>query len=156
MELGPDPLALASSFGVSAALILRRLAALPELEAGLVVCDRSGTVLFRKSVEGFTVPRHGACCPLWPLFGVLGQPGLMLREVVSQLGRAQARFTAFAASEVATPAAYNAPALSQAVMLLLPASSAPKSDLAVGSTCRVCSQTSCVARRELSILAGTA
>jgi transcriptional regulator with XRE-family HTH domain len=154
-ELGPDPLALAGRFGGSPALILRRMAALPELEAGLVVCDRSGTVLFRKSVEGFTVPRHGACCPLWPLFGVLGQPGLIARETISQLGRAQARFTAFATCEVATPGSYNAPALSQAVMLLLPAGQAVEVDFAVGSTCRVCPQTDCVARRELSILAGS-
>lgn len=155
-DIGPDPLALVARFGVSTALVLRRMAALPELEAGLVVCDRSGTVLFRKSVEGFTVPRHGACCPLWPLFGVLGQPGLVLREVVSQLGRARARFTAFATSEVATPGSYNAPALSQAVMLLLPAAPSVDVNVAVGSTCRVCSQNACVARRELSILLGAA
>jgi predicted transcriptional regulator len=152
---GADPLALTRIFSVSASLILRRMAALPELEAGLVVCDRSGTVLFRKSVEGFTVPRHGACCPLWPLFGVLGQPGLVARETISQLGRAQAMFTAYATSEISAPGSYNAPALSQAVMLLLPAGSGTQAELAVGSTCRVCPQAQCTARRELSILAGT-
>jgi predicted transcriptional regulator/DNA-binding XRE family transcriptional regulator len=153
-SVSPDPLALASRYGVAPAVILRRLAALPELEAGIVVCDRSGTVLFRKSVEGFTVPRHGACCPLWPLFGVLGQPGLVVRETLSQLGRTQARFVTFATCEVATPATYNAPALSQAVMLLLPAPLTAKDDLAVGSTCRVCPQSACTARREVSILGG--
>lgn len=155
-SVGPDPLQLAAHFRLPAALILRRMAALPELEAGLVVCDRSGTVLFRKSVEGFSVPRHGACCPLWPLFGVFGQPGLVLRETISQLGRAQVILTAYATSEVTMSASYNAPGLSQAVMLLLPAASSAKSENAVGSTCRVCPQANCVARREPSILSGVA
>jgi predicted transcriptional regulator/DNA-binding XRE family transcriptional regulator len=155
-EIGPEPLELAARFGVATSLVLRRMAALQELGAGLVVCDRSGTVLFRKSVEGFTVPRHGACCPLWPLFGALGQPGLVARQTISQLGRSQARFVAFATSEISTPATYNAPTLSQAVMLLLPETAMSENDLAVGSTCRVCPQTTCSARRELSILAGTA
>lgn len=154
-ETGPDPLVLAAKFHLPVALILRRLAALPELEAGLVACDRSGTVLFRKSVEGFTVPRHGACCPLWPLYGVLGMPGLVLRNSVSQLGRAQARFTAYATSEISTPAHYNAPSLIHSFMLLLPETSGGDVDLAVGSTCRVCSQSACAARREPSILSGT-
>ncbi|MEW9918525.1 short-chain fatty acyl-CoA regulator family protein [Marimonas sp. MJW-29] len=149
---GSDPLALSSTLRVPVACVLRRLAALPELEAGLVVCDRSGTVIFRKSVEGFTVPRHGSCCPLWPLFAVLGQPGAVIRERVSQLGPAQAQFEAFATCEAMAIAGYNTLPLVQAVMLLLPTDAGAAAGTPVGSTCRVCPQQSCRARREPSIL----
>lgn len=155
-ESGDDPLAVARHLDVSAALLLRRMAALPELETGLVVCDRSGTVLFRKSVEGFTVPRHGACCPLWPLFGVLGQPGLILCATMSQLGRAQAGFVSYSTTEVGAPQTYNQPGSAQAVMLLVPTAAGSTAELAVGSTCRVCPHEGCPARREPSILSGVA
>ncbi|NNE51073.1 MAG: DUF2083 domain-containing protein [Sulfitobacter sp.] len=151
-ESGVDPLALSRHFGVPVAVILRRLAALPDLGAGLVVCDRSGSVIFRKSAEGFTVPRYSGCCPLWPIFAALASPGQVLREDVTQLGRAQARFTAFAVSETLAGPAYNAPALTQAFMLLIPVPSGKPGGISVGSTCRVCPHPSCGARREPSIL----
>ena len=147
-----DPLALAAALRCPMPCLLRRLAALPELGAGLVVCDRSGTVIFRKSVEGFTVPRHGSCCPLWPLFAVLGQPGLVVTSRVNQLGRAQAQFECFATCEAISSAQYNTPPLVQSVMLLLPADAGVASGMEVGSTCRVCPQDNCRARREPSIL----
>jgi predicted transcriptional regulator/DNA-binding XRE family transcriptional regulator len=150
--LGADPLRLSHHLGCATATILRRMAALPELGAGLVVCDRSGTVIFRKSVEGFTVPRHGACCPLWPLFAVLGQPGLVVSEKVHQPGRADAQFMCFATCEAASTRSYNAAPLVQAVMLHLPADAGAGPGTPVGATCRVCPQTSCSARREPSIL----
>tara|TARA_R110002094_G_scaffold39404_6_gene51956 strand:- start:682 stop:2019 length:1338 start_codon:yes stop_codon:yes gene_type:complete len=148
----PDPLLLSRTLNAPVALVLRRLAAVPELGAGLVVCDRSGTVVFRKSVEGFTVPRHGACCPLWPLFAAQGSPGALLRETVNQLGRAQAQFVAYATSGTAVNAAYNATPLAQVLMLLIPVPAGAASSRAVGSTCRVCPQNNCSARREPSIL----
>lgn len=153
---GPDPLTLARSLNCPVAIVLRRMAALPELGCGLVVCDRSGSVIFRKSVEGFTVPRFGACCPLWPLFTVLGQPGLVTTERISQVGRSGAVFDCFVASEVlALPPQYNAAPQVQAVMLQIPADAGPaQQPKTVGATCRVCPQQDCTARREPSIMAG--
>jgi hypothetical protein len=153
-ELGPEPLEIARQLGLAPALVLRRLAALSDLGAGLVVCDRSGTVIFRKSVEGFSVPRYSGCCPLWPLFAALAGPGQVLRARVSQLGRAQAHFTALAVAEAQAAADYNAPALLQGYMLLLPvpAGAGPAQEL--GATCRVCPRAACPARREPSILGG--
>ena len=152
----PDPVALSRSLGVSVAVILRRLAALPDLGAGLVVCDRSGTVIFRKSVGGFSVPRFGACCPLWPLFSVLGHPGMVVHERVQQLGRTPAPFDLFATCEAQGTPSYNRLPLVQAVMLILPgtegASIAALRD--VGPTCRICPRKGCAARREPSILEG--
>ncbi|MEM6940525.1 MAG: helix-turn-helix domain-containing protein [Pseudomonadota bacterium] len=154
-RVGSDPLALTRALDQPAAVILRRMAALPELQCGLVVCDRSGTVLFRKSVEGFNVPRSGACCPLWPLFSALGQPGALIAERIGQLGRTDYEFMSYATAEVvAAPASYNMPPLVQAVMLqLLAPPGSGEVVRAVGSTCRVCPQESCAARREPSILA---
>ncbi len=151
---GPDPLTLTRRLDVSVPVLLRRLAALPELGCGLVVCDRSGTVIFRKSVEGFTVPRFGACCPLWPLFSVLGQPGAVVSERISQVGRSGAMFDCYVASEtLAPPAAYNTAPQIQAVMLQIPADAGPAQSVnTVGATCRVCPQEECTARREPSIL----
>ncbi|MGC1495088.1 MAG: short-chain fatty acyl-CoA regulator family protein [Sulfitobacter sp.] len=151
-RLGSDPVTLARDLHQPVVRVLRRLAALPELAAGLVVCDRSGTVIFRKSVEGFTVPRHGACCPLWPLFSALGHPGSVMASRVSQLGHAHAEFDCFAASDTVGVPSYNAAPLVQAVMLLVPTSAGTKSAEQMGSTCRICPHEDCVARREPSIL----
>jgi transcriptional regulator with XRE-family HTH domain len=149
---GPDPLTLARVLNAPPALILRRLALRPDLGAGLVVCDRSGTVTFRKSIEGFTVPRIGASCPLWPIFGALSQPGLVSAGQIRQVGRSEAHFDVYAASETRVVQDYNAPPLTQAVMLLLPASGPRKDAVEVGTTCRICPQHNCGARREPSIL----
>lgn len=151
---GPDPVTLARHFGVPVAVVLRRLAALPQLGAGLVVCDRSGTVIFRKSVDGFSVPRFDSCCPLWPLFAALAAPGVVLRERVGQLGRAQVQFDAFATTELAPAHDYNTPVPARCVMLLLPAPAGDTSQpvRAVGATCRICPQEKCHARREPSIM----
>lgn len=154
---GADPLLLAQRLDKSVPVVLRRMAALPELGCGLVVCDRSGTVIFRKSVEGFTVPRFGACCPLWPLFDVLGQPGRVHSARVSQLGRSETQFDCFVASEMTSqPAHYNAAPLVQSVMLQMPVNAgAGGTAQPVGSTCRVCPQDKCPARREPSIIGAT-
>ena len=103
-------------------------------------------------IEGFTVPRFGACCPLWPLFAVQGQPGLVVKSRVMQMGRGQAQFEAIATCEVQAAAAYNTPPLSQSVMLLLPVPSGAAPAQPVGATCRICPVEGCRARREPSIL----
>jgi len=150
--LGPDPVALAARLNLPVARILRRMASVPELGAGLLVCDRSGTVIFRKSIDGFVVPRFGACCPMWPLFSVLGQIGVVARERLHQLGRASAEFDCIATCETVGPASYNTPPLVQAVMLILPARDVSSARQDVGATCRTCPRDGCAARREPSIL----
>lgn len=153
---GLDPVALARRFGLAPALILRRLAGMPALGAGLVVCDRSGTVIFRKSVDGFSVPRFDSCCPLWPLFGALGAAHSVLYERLGQLGCGHVQFDAYATTEASTAAGYNAPAPVRAVMLLVPAivgdTSMPLRE--VGVTCRICPNAACGARREPSVMVG--
>lgn len=151
-EHGADPMALARATDQPVGRVLRRMATMPELGAGLLVCDRSGTVIFRKSIDGFVVPRFGACCPLWPLFSVLGNPGTVTRTRVHQLGRGHAAFECFATCEMLDAPAYNTQPLVQAIMLILPARDLSEKPVDVGSTCRVCPAEACPARREPSIL----
>lgn len=152
---GHDPVALARRLHVTPSVMLRRLAVLPALGAGLVVCDRSGTVIFRKSISGFSVPRFDSCCPLWPLFGAFGAVGSVLHERLGQLGRGQIQFDAYATTDLGSAAGYNAPAPARSVMLLVPAPAGDQSRplRAVGATCRICPHASCSARREPSVMA---
>ncbi|MBW4710179.1 DUF2083 domain-containing protein [Roseobacter sp. YSTF-M11] len=152
-DMGPDPVKLARRFAAPIGRILRRLASLPELEAGLVVCDRAGSLLFRKPTQGFVIPRFGSACALWPLFAVLGQPGQVLRTPLVQLGRGRAAFDCIAVAEVVGGPTYNQAPLVQASMLVLPSSARDTTDATeVGATCGVCPRTGCPGRREPSIL----
>ncbi|MFD2739911.1 helix-turn-helix domain-containing protein [Sulfitobacter aestuarii] len=150
---GPDPAALAEALGQPVARLMRRLAARVDLDAGLVICDASGTLIFRKPIAGFSLPRLAACCPLWPLYAVLGHPGLVLSQRLRQIGRNESRFDSFATCEAQGAARYNCPPLTHALMLILPATG-PDGDPAqeVGTTCRVCPRQGCPARRDPSIL----
>ena len=155
-EMGLNPPALAAHFAVRVPCLLRRLASLPELGFGLVVADRAGSLLFRKGTEGFTIPRYGSACPLWPLFQALGLPGQVLYQRVAMPGRADAVFDCFAAAETTGYAALNAPPLVQSTMLIVPVPQAqreagPKA-ISVGPACRICPVSPCEGRREPSIL----
>ena len=169
-ENAPDPVQMAGHFGVSVQLAMRRLAALPEAQAGphgamgMVSCDASGTLLFRKPLEGFALPRFGAACPLWPLFAALSQPHVPLRRLVRQVGRDAQNFWAFALATPATSAGYNTPPVFAAHMLLVPAAAqggavgkapekAPAKPQDMGVSCRICPASRCAVRREPSILA---
>lgn len=155
---GFAPLALAQDFNVDLAAVLRRLAALPaDLTPdpiGLVVTDMSGHILFRKQVDGFTIPRFGAACPLWPVFSTLSRPMSPLRRLLAQDDRTATVFEAFAVSEPAGAPAFNRDPLLNATMLVRRLSGGDVERLAdpVGSTCRVCPRSGCGARREPSIL----
>ena len=152
-ETGPDPVRLAALLGAPVALIMRRMASLQDLQSGLVVCDRAGSILFRKPVSQFVIPRFAPACVLWPLFEALGQPGQVIRTPIVQLGRGRAAFDCFAVSEITGVPEYNRPPLLHASMLILP-SAEPEPDgvTEVGSTCRVCPRDACQGRRESSIL----
>ncbi|QBF32565.1 helix-turn-helix transcriptional regulator [Thalassococcus sp. S3] len=156
---GLDPVALADAFGVDLPCVFRRLASLPDAlvgqTLGLVVCDASGSLIFRKQIEGFALPRFGASCPLWPVFTALSRPGQPLRRRVVQMGRSSAVFECFAiARDVGRPSFERDPQV-QSTMLIVPVREAAEEDqppLSVGSSCRICPAARCAARREPSIL----
>lgn len=156
---GLDPLALAESFGADLPAVFRRIAAMPEEilpgEVGLVICDASGSILFRKAVTGFALPRHGESCPLWPLFTALNRPLVPIRRRVSQLGRTAAQFDCLAVAWPEGPAGFDRDPVYRSIMLILPVPGGGAGAAAaqpVGSSCRVCPRDRCEARREPSIL----
>ncbi|PHQ98381.1 MAG: transcriptional regulator [Marinosulfonomonas sp.] len=155
-----DPLAIAQEFDSDLATVLRRIACLKQssdiLPVGLVVCDGSGALTFRKHVDGFTLPRFGATCPLLPLYQALSKPMTPIRQVVEQSGHHPRRFLTYAIAQPTPTPDFNMPQLFEATMLILPEDHmdlpGEQNVLPVGSSCRTCPRTSCVARREPSIL----
>ncbi|MGB3314434.1 MAG: short-chain fatty acyl-CoA regulator family protein [Albidovulum sp.] len=157
-QTGPDPAALARHLGTGLGPIFRRLATLPEGAGpplGLVACDASGTLTFRRPAPGFALPRHGAACPLWPLYEALIRPMAPIRAVVEMAGRVPQRFTTYGYCEPRYPGGFDGPQVVEALMLILPPpeaqDGAPKP---VGPSCRICPRPDCAARREPSILVG--
>lgn len=156
---GLDPVALAKRFRTDLPAVFRRLAAMPEgqlpTEVGLVIADASGSILFRKPVTGFALPRFGASCPLWPLFGALSRPMTPIRRKVSQLGRTVTRFECLAIAWPLGVPGFEGDPQFRSVMLILPIPDDGDSAAdvqPVGITCRVCPHHDCHARREPSIL----
>lgn len=150
----PDPMRIAVDCGVPVDLVLRRLALMPERGYGLVVCDASGTLLFRRPAEGFPLPRFGAACPLWPLYAALGRPGSAIAAEVAVAGRQGRRFHVLAHAVTRHPQGFGGVELREASMLILPATGSGEA-VTVGSTCRICPRPDCPARREPSIIALT-
>lgn len=152
---GFDPQALLGLAGGDAALVLRRLAALPQGGAeavpafGLAICDASGALVFRRRIGSFSIPRYGAGCPLWPLYGALARPMVPDRQVLELPdGR---RFTAWAVSQPAGLAGFGGAPVMEAVMLLraLPEAADPlDAAVQVGPGCALCPREGCAARRE--------
>lgn len=163
-DLGIDPIALAQKFGVQVQSALRRIAAMPDNDrttnvgtnVGLVVCDCSGSMLFRKAVGGFAMPRFGASCPLWPLFGAFSRPMTPIYRRVEQSDRDATRFDCFAIAHPVGRAVMNKDPMYQSTMLIVPAGKLDLPDETalqpVGSTCRICPREQCSGRREPSII----
>lgn len=151
-ELGPDPLAVADRFGCSPLAAMRRIAGVAGMQAGLVACDGSGTLIFRKPATGFPLPRFGSACPLWPLYAALGRPMQPVEAQVQMAGQSDRRHRVVAWGEVRHPQGLRGPELREAAMLILPDDGAGPVTR-IGSSCRVCARGDCPARREPSILA---
>lgn len=141
--------------------VLHRYATLPERDAarsGFVLCDASGTLVARKQIDHFPLPRFGSACPLWPLFAALSVPGRPLHRQVEQSAREARRFETFAIAEPTKNIAFGALPYLEAAMLICPAGEAGPRDpahpvLRVGVSCRICAHQACSARREPSVLA---
>ena len=161
---GMDPVQLATEFDAEVGTVLRRIACLPcakgQDPVGLVRCDGSGTLTFRKQIDGFAVPQFGAACPLWPIYQALLHPQIPIRAVVEQAGPDGHQFLVYAVAEVRRPAGFDGVQIVEATMLVLPQSRAVQSQgeregerQLIGTSCRICPRSGCAARREVSILA---
>ncbi len=158
LDMEFDPVALSAAFEVDLAAVLRRIVALPSAELGLrvgfVQCDSSGTLTFRRPVDGFPLPRFGAACPLWPLFQALGRPLMPIRALVEMCGRESVRFLVYAIAQPLGAVGFEASQVFEGTMLMLPANSVALPDqpvISVGTNCRICPSESCEVRREISI-----
>lgn len=152
-----DPLELAHATGASLRDVFFRLAHLPPDDGapvfGLIECDASGGVLFRKELPGFPLPRQGGACPLWPLYRALGHPGQPVRAILRTPG--DETFTAWAVASPDGPVDYALPPTCKSVMLFttdaaLTPSTAPAVE--VGAQCRVCPRQTCASRRTAFLL----
>ena len=159
---GFSPEAIAQEFGTDLGTVFRRLAVLPPTPGlprfGLLLSDASGTMMFRRPLDGFSAPRFGGGCSLWPLYQALLQPGRPLRSVIEVAGRPPARFLAHAIAQPQSAPSFDAPVILEAAMLITPVAALGKAMPAgqrvelVGSSCRVCPRLECRARREPSIV----
>lgn len=149
---GPDPLALARRFNVPVLLAFRRIALRKGSGIGLLICDGSGTLTLRKKITGFSPPRFGAACPLWPLFTALSRAETPVEAVMTLPGPQGARLRARAYCQINHPSGFRGPELREAAMLLMQAPDSSETPIEVGPTCRICLRPKCPARREPSIL----
>ncbi|MFG5383500.1 short-chain fatty acyl-CoA regulator family protein [Yoonia sp. R2-816] len=153
---GYDPVRIAGQFDVPFAAVLRRLSTLSAEDGhppmGLAVCDATGTLTFLKSVPGFTIPRFGGGCPLWPIFGAFARPAQPVRAEVAMPGPVVNRMLCYAVAEPVGVPQFDAPPALQSTMLVIP--DQPTSDAAVlpvGVSCRICPRPDCASRREPAI-----
>lgn len=155
-QTGHDPGHLAQRFASDLHTVFRRLASLPEgvngRPVGLVICDGSGTLTFRKPLDGFAVPRFGAACPLWPLYLSLTRPHAPIHRIVQHGGQFTPRFATYAQSVQHQPGGFDAPPVTTAAMLILP-DDTDTAALPIGTACRICPRATCAARREPAIVA---
>ncbi len=154
-----DPLSLAAQFSTDLATVMRRLAFLPESilsrPIGMVICDSSGSILFRKPAPGFSMPRHGEACPLWPLFSALNRPLVPIRKRVAQLGRSAVEFDCYAYAWPQPVSEFDQEPVYRSIMLIQPVEKSPQgreTTSQVGTSCRICPRRDCIVRREPSIL----
>ncbi|MEO0989865.1 MAG: helix-turn-helix domain-containing protein [Pseudomonadota bacterium] len=160
LDCNYDPADLSRRFGVDLPSVFRRLASLPteqgEPTIALALADGSGALTFRKGTDGFPLPRHGAGCPLWPIYQALSRPMAPVRAALSHAGTGGKAFLVYAISQPLYPGGFDGPQVFEASMLILPEALVGMTGLPlqeVGSNCRVCPLGDCPARREPSIMA---
>lgn len=152
-EAEGDPLRIANRTGVDILSVFRRLAFLPGAQEGIVICDASGTLLLRKPVDGFALPRFGAACALWPLYTAMSRPMVPVEALAELPGPGAQRYHIRAFCAPSFPEGYGGAEVRQAAMLIAPAPPGPEKALLIGSSCRICPRAGCAARREPSIMA---
>jgi predicted transcriptional regulator len=156
-----SPVSVARQTGVPLWVAMRRLSHLPldmlGEDAGLIVIDAAGTLLYRKPIGGFRLPRYGTGCALWPIYQVQGQAYKTISSVVKDAGNLEQEFTCLSTCEPKPTSDPFAPILTQSYMYITPKAvraqtGAPQETPLVGGACRVCPVKACKSRTEPSIL----
>ncbi len=154
--LNCDPGVIAQEFSEPLPRILRRMACLPSRNdlppMGLAICDAAGVLTFVKPVAGFSMPRAGGACPLWPLFLALSRPGQPIRLEVVLPGINASRALCYAVATACAPAHFDVPPAVRSIMLVVPDPEARAgTSQPVGVACRICPRSDCTSRREPAI-----
>lgn len=156
-ELKFAPLALSAAFNVPLPLIFSRLAHIVETtgvpEFGIMQCDGSGAVLYRKQLSTFGLPRYSSACPLWPVYRCLSQPMQPLCAIINM--PTGERFLCYAIAQYEEQSQFGIPAAIQSTMIftqdyaqiLSKAEMSSLPDISVGFQCSVCPRESCSSRR---------
>jgi predicted transcriptional regulator len=162
-SFSPDALAL--EFSVDLHAVFRRLATLRRsgMDApsfGLVIVNAAGQPILRRPLEDFSLPRFSSICALWPAFQALSLPGQPLSEIIVLPNGRE-----FLAQAIALPASrpqFNSTPAFLSAMLVTSLGEAHRFGMLedfktaqsrqVGTSCRLCQRTNCLARSEPSIL----
>jgi predicted transcriptional regulator len=125
---------------------------------GLIECDGSGGVLFRKPLKTLSLPRKSSACPLWPLYRAISQPMQPIRSVIeTPTGES---FITHSFAQWSGGGDYGLPETVKSAMLFTAdyQSFTPAQErralptLKVGLNCEVCPRSKCPSRRAESIL----
>lgn len=147
---------LAQKHGAPISQMMRRLACLPsdliDFDIGLVSMDITGSILFRKPINGFHMPRFGSACAYWPIFQALQMPMRLLEDRIIHTGREGGTFQTQSYCDAIQDSTGRPPRL-VAHMIVYPIFDVGDTAIQVGATCRVCAIAKCPSRREPSILA---
>ncbi|WP_112320712.1 XRE family transcriptional regulator [Oceanibium sediminis] len=154
-----DPTRLSAAFGVDIPGVFRRLAVLrrPWIEAprfGLIVVTASGYPLLRYPTPDFALPRHGNACPLWPVFQGFARPGLPLLSAMEH--DAGNRFVTYTHAAPRAPASFGqTPDIASAMLFASEGQVTARATgpvAQVGTSCRICTRTSCPARTQAALV----
>lgn len=161
-ELNFNPLLLAKKFNTSLFLTFFRLSHLPPKAEhpnfGIIECDGSGAVLYRKQLPTFSLPRYSSACPLWPVYRALSQPMQPFCATINM--PTGERFLTYSGAEIIDPGEFGIPGRLKTAMIFTQdyAKLTTKAELSslpsisVGLQCSVCPRENCPARRNGYIL----
>lgn len=158
-ELGYDIQALADAFSVAGETVCHRLTALPRREDtprfGYFKANAAGTIIEMLGLEGLSVPRYAAACPLWVLYRAQQSPESVIRQ--RALFPSGDRFIFVARARNTGPTGFGRPrhyltdmlAMSEkdaALTVYAPGTAVPVEE--VGPACRLCPRKTCPQRVE--------
>lgn len=160
-----EPVVISQKLNIPIEDVFFRLAHLPNTykdkeqpQFGLIECDGSGGVLFRKPLPVLSLPRKSSACPLWPLYRAISQPMQPIRTFIEP--PTGERFLTFSYAYRSEASNFNLPGTVKSAMIFTPdfqlftppqeRKSIPS--IQVGINCEVCPRDDCSARRSNSIL----
>ena len=161
-QLNFDPIALSRKLNVPLSTVLKRFAHMPNHDGiprfGIMECDGSGAVIFRKQLPTLALPRYGSACPLWPIYRSLSQPLQPIKAFINT--PTGERFLTYSLTQYADHNTIGMPSRATAIMVFTPdydmILSKPEitmqPNLHVGLQCSVCPRDQCDARRAKYLL----